>query len=350
MQVEEVIIEGVDLIEKIKTSEAKDDEVIKAVEEMKHAGVKVLRDKEWQEEDGVMLRDRKVYVPKDKRLRAEVIQLHHDMPVGGHGGQWKMTELVTRNFWWPGVTKEVKKYVEECNTCQRNKNRTEAPAGKLIPNSTPEKPWAHISADFITKLPLAQGYDSILVVCDRMTKMAHFISTTEKTSAEGLARMFRDHVWKLHGLPESIVSDRGAQFAAGLMRELNRMLGIETKLSIAFHPQTDGQMERTNQELEQYLRMFIDHRQEQWPDWLGTAEFAYNNKVNTLTKVSPFRANSGRDPRMGFKLRKKGKNEGVEAFAKRMKEVQEEAQVALKKSQEETKKYTDRKRSEAEEY
>ena len=96
--------------------------------------------------------------------------------------------------------------------------------------------------------------------------------------------------------------------------------------------------------------MFIDHRQEQWPDWLGTAEFAYNNKVNTLTKVSPFRANSRRDPRMGFELRKKGKNEGAEAFAKRMKEVQEEAQAALKRSQEKTKKYADRRRSEAEEY
>jgi len=114
----------------------------------------------------------------------------------------------------------------------------EPPAGKLMPNSAPEKPWAHISVDFITKLPLAQGYDSILVVCDRMTKMAHFVPTTEKTSVEGLARLFRDYIWKLHGLPESIMSDRGAQFAAGLMRELNKMLGIETKLSIAFHPQT----------------------------------------------------------------------------------------------------------------
>jgi len=96
--------------------------------------------------------------------------------------------------------------------------------------------------------------------------------------------------------------------------------------------------------------MFIDHRQEQWLDWLGIAEFAYNNKVNTLTKVSLFRANSGRDPRMGFKLRKKGKNEGAETFAKRIKEVQEEAQAALRKSQEETKRYTDRKRSKVEEY
>jgi len=172
-------------------------------------------------------------------------------------------ELITWNFWWPGVTKEVKRYVEECNACQRNKNYTEQLAGKLMPNSIPEKPWTHISADFITKLPLAQGYDLILVVVDRLTKMAYFIPTTEKTMAEGLARLFRDNVWKLYGLSESIISNRGPQFAAGLMRELNRMLGIESKMSTVFYPQTDGQMERVNQELKQYLRMFINHRQEQ---------------------------------------------------------------------------------------
>ena len=219
--IEEVLIKGVDLLKKVRESKAKDDEVIKAVEEMKRAGVKMLRDEEWREEDELMLKEGKVYVPKDEGLRTEIIQLHHDTLVGGHGGQWKMVELVTRNFWWPGVIKEVKRYVEGCNSCQRNKNQAAAPAGKLMPNEAPEKPWTHITADFITKLPLAQGYDAILVVCDRLTKMAHFIPTTDKTSAEGLARLFRDHVWKLHGLPESIISDRGAQFAANLMKELN---------------------------------------------------------------------------------------------------------------------------------
>jgi len=171
--------------------------------------------------------------------------------------------LVTRNFWWPGINREVKQYVEEYDACQKNKNCMQAPAGKLMPNSIPEKLWSHISADFITKLPLAQGYNSILVVVDRLTKMAHFIPTTEKTTAGGLARLFRDNVWKLHGLPKSIISDRGPQFTAGVMRKLNTMLGIDSKLSTAFHPQTDGQTERMNQELEQYLRMFIDHHQEQ---------------------------------------------------------------------------------------
>ena len=145
-----------------------------------------------------------MYVPKDETFRTEIIRLHYDMPVGEHRGQWKTVELVTRNFWWPGVTKEVKQYMEGCDSCQRNKNCTEQPAGKLMPNSIPEKPWMHISADFITKLPIAQGYNSILVVVDRLMKIVHFIPTTEKTLAEGLARLFRDNIWKLYSVTNFI--------------------------------------------------------------------------------------------------------------------------------------------------
>ena len=118
----EVVIEGVDLLDKVRKYEARDDKVMKAVEEMKQAGVKMLRDEEWHQEDGLMLKEGKVYVPKDKKLRVEVIRLHHNTPVKGHGGQWKTAELVTRNFWWPGVTREVKWYVEGCDAYQHNKN------------------------------------------------------------------------------------------------------------------------------------------------------------------------------------------------------------------------------------
>jgi len=272
------------------------------------------------------------------------------MPVGGHRRQWKTVELVTRNFWWLEVTKEMKRYMKEYNSCQRNKNCTEQLTGKLMPNSIPGRPWTHISADFITKLPLAQGYDAILVVVDWLTKIVHFIPTTERTSAEGLARLFRDNVWKLHSLPKSIISDKGPQFVTGLMKELNRILGIKSKILTAFHPQTDRQTERVNQELEQYLRMFIDHRQEQWPDWLGTAEFVYNNKVHSSTKTLPFKVNYGQNLRMGFKVRKKKKYKRVEKFVIKIKKVQEKAKVALGKAQEEIKKYADRKRGEVDKY
>ena len=345
----ETIVEEGSLRERIKKAQERDKRIVKAVEELKKAGVKMLRDKEQEIEDGVVLKEGRIYVPEGK-LRGEVIWLYHNTPVGEYGGRWKMTELVTRNYQQPGVTKEVGRYVDEYNACQRYKNQNEVPAGKLMLNAIPEKPWSHISTDFITKLPLAQGYNAILVMCDCFSKMAYFIATTEKTSAEGLAKLFRDYMQKLHRLPESIISDRGVQFAAGMIKEINNLLGIQTKLSIAYHLQTDRQTERINQKLEQYLRVFIDHRQEQWPDWLGMAEFAYNNKIHIAIKNSPFKVNYKQDLRMGFESRRKGKYEVTGKFMEKMRKIKEKVKVALGKAQEKMKKFADRKQGKEKEY
>ena len=126
------------------------------------------------------------------------------------------------------------------------------------------------------------------------------------------------------------------------MKELNNLLGIRTKLSIAYHPQTDNQTKRTNQELEQYLRMFVDYRQEQWLEWLGIVEFAFNNKIHNATQTSPFRANYGQDLRIGFEGRRRGNFEAVEKFMERMGKAQEEVKAVMRKAQEEIRKYTDR--------
>ena len=136
--------------------------------------------------------------------------------------------------------------MEECDLCQQMKNRTEEVVGKLKLGKVPEKSWTYILVDFITKLPIVAGKDDILVVCDRLSKMTHFVAIMEGTTVEGLARLFRDNIWRLHGLPESVVSDRGLQFAMELTRELNKMFGIQMKLSTAFHLQTNGQTERMN--------------------------------------------------------------------------------------------------------
>ena len=140
--------------------------------------------------------------------------------------------------------------MERCDLCQRMKNRTEELAGKLKLSEVPKRLWSHLTVDFITKLPVVAGKDAILVVCNRLSKMTHFVATTKGILAEGLARLFRDNVWKLHRLPESMVLDRGPQFEVELTKELNKMLGIQMKLSTVFHPQMDGQMKRMNQELE----------------------------------------------------------------------------------------------------
>ena len=185
--------------------------------------------------------------------------------------------------------------------------------------------------DFITKLPVVAGKDAILVFCDRLFKMTHFIVIIEETLVEGLARLFRDNVWKLHGLPESVVSDRGPQFVAELIKKLNRMLGIEMRLSTVFYLQADSQMEQMNQELEQYLRYFVNYRQKDWPEWLASAEFVVNNKVHITTKILPFMANYGKKLRMESNIRKREKVEKVTEFVERMKKVYTEVRTILKK-------------------
>ena len=129
-----------------------------------------------------------------------------------------MVELVMRNYWWPGVMRDVRRYVKGYNLCQKMKNRTEELAGKLKLSEVLEKPWTHLMVDFITKLPVVAGKDAILVIYDRLSKMTYFVAIMEGTLAKELARLFRDNVWKLHGLPESIVLDRGPQFTAELMK------------------------------------------------------------------------------------------------------------------------------------
>ena len=155
-------------------------------------------------------------------------------------------------------------------------------------------------------------------------------------------------MWKFHGLPESIVLDKELQFVAEITKELNGMLGIETKLSMSFYSQIDGQTEHMNQKLEQYLQFFIDHRQKDWPEWLVSAEFAINNKVHLTTKVSPFIANYRRELRIGVDLRRKGKIEKAIEFAERMRKVQKETGAALKRVQEEMKWQADKERKEVE--
>jgi len=130
----------------------------------------------------------------NKELRVEIIQLHHNVPVAGHGGKWKTMELVMRNYWWLGVTKNIERYVERCDICQRMKNRMEVLAGNLKLSEVLEKPWSHLIVDFIMKLPVVAGKDTILVVCDRLFKIVYFVTTTEGMSVEGLARLFRDNV------------------------------------------------------------------------------------------------------------------------------------------------------------
>lgn len=156
--------------------------------------------------------------------------------------------------------------------------------------------------DFVVKLPLSQGFDSVFVVVDRMTKMAHFIPCKEAMDATELARLFITNVFRLHGLPDDIVSDRGSLFTSKFWKKLSEMTGIKSKMSTAFHPETDGQTERVNSVMEQYLRGYVNYEQDNWSDLLPIAEFAYNNSWHNSSKMSPFMASYGYHPKSSFNV------------------------------------------------
>jgi hypothetical protein len=167
----------------IREAKEWDEQVVKAAEKLGKSKTKRLETDEWMEKQGFMLFRGRIYVPKDTELRCKIVKLYHESCITGHPGQWKTMELITRNYWWPGITRFVIEYIKGCDKCQRYKNHPELPTGKLKPLEVPSRPWKSISVDFIVKLPQAQGFDLILVTVCRATKQAHFTLTTEKISA-----------------------------------------------------------------------------------------------------------------------------------------------------------------------
>jgi transposase InsO family protein len=302
-------------------------------------------DSDWTEEEGVLYFRSKIYVPDVQDLRQRIVALHHDTLMSGHPGRWKTTELVARNFWWPQMTRYIGRYTSTCDLCLRTKIRRQAPHGELQPLQIPEARWETISVDFIVELPEAHGFDAVMCVVDSVSKRAHFVPTHTTITSLGTARLFLNHAWKLHGLPRSVVSDRGPQFVSEFTKELYRLLGIQLASSTAYHPQTDGQTERVNQELEQYLRLFVNERQDNWDELLPMAEFQYNNRVHSSTRQSPFMLDTGMHPRMGFEPRQiPSKLETVNDFKARMSDALEEGKAALRKAKEDMAKYYDRRR------
>lgn len=248
------------------------------------------------------------------------------------------------------MSRYIGTYVSTCDACLRTKPIRSGPFGHLEPLPIPERRWATISADFVTELPMSSGFDSILVVVDHLSKRAHMIPTLSTITALGTAQLYRDHVWKLHGLPTKVISDRGPQFAAELTTELYKLIGVTPARSTPYHPQTDGQTERVNQEMEQFIRLFVSERQDDWSELLSQAEFAYNNHVHSATQQTPFMLDTGQHPRMGFEARVSTRNETAKEFVDRMQQATEEARSALIKAKEEMARYYNQRRSPAPEF
>jgi transposase InsO family protein len=198
--------------------------------------------------------------------------------------------------------------------------------GELHPLPVPEGRWDTVSADFIVELPEAHNFDAVMVVVDSAGKCAHFIPTHTTITALGTVRNFLNNVWKLHGLPLNVLSDCGPQFVAEFMKELYKLLGIKMSASTAYHPQYDRQTERVNQELEQYIRLFVGERQDDWDELLPLGEFQYNNHVHSSTQHTPFLLDTGRIPRMGFEPNVAASRvETVNEFVDRMKGTVEDS-------------------------
>jgi len=227
----------------------------------------------FEVEGGLLLKDGLVYVPEDMEVKLRILEGYHDRKTAGHLGQEKTLELVGREFTWPGIRAFVNRYIQTCDTCARNKTSRHRRHGQLRPLPIPPSPWQSVSMDFIVELPPSQGYDAIYVCVDRFTKMAHFIPTNSDVTAEQTADLYLRGVFKNHGLPIDIVSDRGTQFVSKFSRRLLELLDIKGNRSTAYHPESDGQTERVNQTLEQYLRIYCDFHQDDWNQLLPLAEF-----------------------------------------------------------------------------
>ena len=298
-----------------------------------------------------------VVVPNSAPLKEHIMRECHDAPLAGHPGFERTLEAVQRTFWWPAITRDVREYVRTCELCQRNKPSNRSPQGLLQPLAIPAEKWQSVSIDFIAALPKTpRGFDAIAVFVDRLTKMVHLAPCTSNVTAVDAARLFVQHVVKLHGVPHETITDRGPQFNSNFWKALTSLLGTHHKMSSAYHPQTDGQTERMNQTLECMLRHYINPTQTNWDELLPLAEFAMNNAHNASVDNTPFFLNYGMHPRCPVTrtfVAKRAVQAGVELntpaaadFAASMHEALATARRAMESAQQRMKTQYDRKHRE----
>ncbi|CCF49973.1 related to retrotransposon nucleocapsid protein [Ustilago hordei] len=237
-----------------------------------------------------------------EHLRFMVMTQCHDGITAGHVGRDATIKAAQQHYWWPNMTAWIADYVASCPVCARYKAPCHRPYGLLQPLATPDRPWGSISLDFIEALPPSKKYDSktydsILVIVDRLTKFAILAPTHKTVTAKQTAVLLYGHMVRLFGYPDHMVSDRGRQFISGAWKAFAEQMGVKHSLSTAYHPQTDGQTERVNQVIEQYLRMYCNYEQNDWANLLDTAAFVYNNTVHNSIGVSPFFACYGWNPK-----------------------------------------------------
>jgi transposase InsO family protein len=297
---------------------------------------------DWQIKDGLLYFYGRLVLPDEDNLRTHVIREAHAQISTAHPGQKKTRKLLSTRYYWRGLASDVDRYIRNCAACRRATAPRDKPPGLLRPLPIPERPWQHIAMDFKSFPKDKHGNDMIYVVIDRLSKRSYSIPCQKTITAKGMARLFIHHVWRTHGPPDTIVSDRGPQFISAFWAEFCRILGIKLKLSTAFHPQTDGQTEIMNQYIDQRLRPFVNHFQDNWSELLPMIDYAQATLPHESTGLAPFQIEFGYEPRTSFDwaqpaepatARERLNREEAMACAKRMHTAWEFARQNIEKSQ-----------------
>ncbi len=277
-------------------------------------------------------------------VRSTVLRWGHSSKLMAHPGIRGTLAAISQRFWWPTRERDVRRFVASCQVCAQTKSSNSPPAGLLRPLPIPSRPWSHIALDFVTGLPLSAGNTVILTVVDRFSKAAHFIPLPKLPSARETAQVMVDHVFRIHGLPSDIVSDRGPQFASQFWKEFCHQIGASPALSSGFHPQTNGQAERTNQILGRMLRSLTSRTPASWCDQLAWAEYAHNSLPSSATGLSPFECCLGYQPPLFASQESQSSVPSVERFIQRCKRTWRRVRSALCRTRTRTRRAANRHR------
>jgi Integrase zinc binding domain/Chromo (CHRromatin Organisation MOdifier) domain len=301
--------------------------------------------KQWEETEKIRcethyhierwLQGDRLVVPDNLTTKQSILEMYHDHKTAGHPGITRTLALIAKDYWWPKMATFMKAYVQGCVVCQSIKSGTTRPKVPLIPIPLKQMhvPFSTIALDLITDLPVSEGYDSILTITDHdCSKVAIFIPCHKSIDSEGIARSYAQHVFPHYGPPKRVISDRDPRFTSKWTRELCRILSIDQNISTAYHPQTDGQSERTNQWLEQYLHIYGNFQQDDWVSWLPIAQFVHNSWPNETTKQTPFELLIGHTPTIG-PIKTGGKIPDVDWCKEQLWEKRNQARTAIQKAQ-----------------